>query len=97
MTFLDMSSEELTFKTLNRDQISDELLAQCASLFSEHYGVWASTAPVNLRGNRVKLNTNRLRQQCLWNENCSLTIATLPSGVLVGHLFFTKFRYLDGN
>lgn len=88
--------QTITFHVVPCNDITEDVLVKCASLFSEHYGLWATSAHEGLSGKRVRLNADRLRQQCLWNANCSVVLALLPSGELIGQAFFVKFPFKDG-
>jgi hypothetical protein len=74
------------------DSVTEDLLVHCAALFSEHYGVWGSSAPATLQGRRIRMTAARLRKDLLFNEQCCLVVAYVK-GELVGHVFFTRFPY----
>lgn len=42
------SSSTLTFVATSGDAVDDQLLSNCAKLFSENYGIWGNLAPPSL-------------------------------------------------
>lgn len=80
----------MEYTTLPASKVTVPQLEACATLFSEHYGVWGPAAKTP--GDRVRLSPARLKVQCLFNESCTLTTAT-DNGKLLGHVFSTKFQY----
>lgn len=83
----------IVYTTFPAAEVTSMQLQACATLFSEHYGVWGPGAAAP--GGRVRLSPSRLQAQCLFNESCSLTTATAGS-TLVGHVFSAKFQYREG-
>ena len=69
-------------------------LKECAALFGKHYGVWGPKG--HKPGERVKLGAQRLKDQCLFNSNCSVALAKTQSRQLVGHAFVCRFPWGDG-
>lgn len=57
----------IVYTTLPASEVTSTQLDQCATLFSEHYGVWGQGAEAP--GTRVKLSSARLRSQCLFNDS----------------------------
>jgi GNAT superfamily N-acetyltransferase len=84
----------LEFSVRGASRVSSQHLAACAKLFSEHYGVWGVGAPAR-QGARVRLSASRLQEQCLFDANCCLSLATTSDGSTVGHAFAVKFQH-DG-
>ncbi|UPL02583.1 hypothetical protein LCI18_013517 [Fusarium solani-melongenae] len=83
----------LSFQTFSQKDITDQLLQDAATLFTDHYGIWGSRS--KLCGRRVKLTAKRLRDQCLpENGDCSYTTA-ISDGQLVGHAFTCRWDW-DG-
>ncbi|KAI0342681.1 hypothetical protein BDW22DRAFT_1330234 [Trametopsis cervina] len=75
-------------------EITDTELAQCARLFSSHYGVWGTHAPPPLRpGNRVKMSATKLRAECLSDVANSAVVMCFVDGELVGHACATRWTY----
>lgn len=71
------------------DDITPEILIQCAELFSRCYGVWSSS---HLKaGQRVSLTPERLRKQCAFDDSCRLITAKYKNQLL-GHAFYTSFN-----
>ncbi|KAH9851392.1 hypothetical protein C2E23DRAFT_830748 [Lenzites betulinus] len=88
---------EYTFKILDGHDITDEQLKTCATLFSNHYGIWATDAPPPFKsGNRVKMSAAKLRKECLSAPENSLIVTCFLEGDLVGHACVTKWRYEGG-
>ena len=68
--------------------LSDEEVAACARLFSEHYGVWTET------GRRVRMSPTQFRKQQTSLPGSQVVLALLD-GELVGHAFAVYFD-MDG-
>jgi hypothetical protein len=86
---------EYTFTYYSRSEIPDEILQQCAALFSNHYGIWDTRSKIN---GRVKLTSKRLKSDFLFNDTCSLVIARTRinatagvSDVIVGYAIYTRY------
>lgn len=79
------------FKLHQRTEVDDTLLNKCAELFSGHYGVWGEGGR-GIPGQPVKLTAQRLRQQCLFNDNCFVVTAMDGAGTLKGHAMGVRFR-----
>ena len=79
-----------TFRSFTATHVPEEQLAHCASLFSEHYGVWGQQA--DRPGTRIKMISRLLRNELLFNEQCHL-VAAYSNEELIGHAMFTRFRY----
>lgn len=63
--------EMLNFSSFNyttSDTITD-ILKECASLFSDHYGVWEKTKT------RVKLSSSKLKTEYFFDDTCRLHTA----------------------
>ncbi|KAK7690439.1 hypothetical protein QCA50_005537 [Cerrena zonata] len=93
-----MAAASYIYRTLTKDQIDDKILAECASLFSKNYGIWAPDAPKPLKpGKRVMMNAGKLRQQCISDaEHTVLAVCTLD-GVLIGHAFAVVWQTDGGS
>lgn len=76
------------YQMLPCQDITPELLAKCATLFSEHYGTWAES------GKRVKLSPKLLTNNYLFDKDtCFLVTATFSAThTLVGHAFACRFH-----
>jgi GNAT superfamily N-acetyltransferase len=58
---------------------------ECATLFSEHYGVWGCGAPKR-QGLPIRLSPDRLRSEYLFDDDCRLATARRGAdGQLVGY------------
>lgn len=98
------TSTSLIYQAHPGPEINDDILKQCADLFSNNYGIWGSMPP-GMKGPkpraRVKFSPARLRQQLLSSpENTVLVVCyQLESGgglALVGHAFATSWDYDGG-
>lgn len=86
-----MSIENIKYEQIMPLQFTDELIAECADLYSNHYGTWSDNAPnVLLRGKNVKLSPSKIRA---WfdNQKSSLYIAKL-NDVIIGYAISMKIR-----
>lgn len=89
------SSADLKITVWGSHLVSEEILQQCAKLFSENYGVWGKLEVKP--GEPIHLSAARLRSQCLFNEKtCSLVTASLSNDELIGHCFVCRFPFEDG-
>jgi hypothetical protein len=84
------------FQLYRGDQISDEILSDAAELFSENYGVWGPQASSKLgtfakAGRRVRMNSTRLRQQCLPSGADNIYVKATEGGNLIGNAFATRW------
>jgi len=74
--------------------VTQEQLVECASLFSNHYGIWADSVKAPLKpGARVKMNAAKLRKECLGNPEHTVLITSYLQDKLIGHAFATKWQY----
>jgi hypothetical protein len=82
--------------------MNDELLAECATLFSSQYGVWGEQAHLMSKytksGSRVKMTPEKLRAECLSSPDktvLSLCRALEENGSsrLLGHAFANVWEY----
>ncbi|PIL23435.1 hypothetical protein GSI_14746 [Ganoderma sinense ZZ0214-1] len=76
------------------NEITDEQLVQCASLFSKNYGLWGPHAPNPLKpGARVKMQPKKLRAECLGSGDPKDSVLglMLKDGEFVGQAFATKW------
>ena len=87
------SSLLISYTRLHRNQISDELLLKCATLFSKHYGIWSEKGFVP--GKHVKLSLDKIKQQFLFDNNNYIVIATdFTTSEVIGHAIGARF-YCD--
>ena len=61
----------------------------CSRLFSENYGIWSQAADEKLRGKRVKLSPDRLREMFVSRPNRHVTMM-FDGDSLVGHVFYIR-------
>lgn len=83
--------ESSTITTVHsRALSSDADIADCAALFSAHYGVWSARGP--RPGAPIALSPARLRAACLFDDACGVVLhRDARSGALLGHAFFRRF------
>ncbi|KAJ3542325.1 hypothetical protein NM688_g5979 [Phlebia brevispora] len=82
------------FEVIGGGDVTQARLAQCATFFSEHYGVWDQNvaAPLRPKG-RVKMTPAKLRKECFSNPDDTLLIMAFKDDQLVGQAFVTKWKY----
>ena len=81
-----------SFSDYCMQDISKELLAECANLFSHHYGIWAKED--SRSGEKVQLSPQILQAQYLFDpQTCRLAVARDTSGELAGQAFYCNFLY----
>lgn len=90
------SPKEFRFVAWGSETITQELLENCAKLFSENYGTWGEMGL--FPGRPVKLSHSRLKSEYLFNpQTCSLITAdTGVGGEIVAHAFVCSFPFLSG-
>ena len=81
-----MAKSSLSFVMKPCSSIDDATLEGCAALFSQHY----TAEPAARRGQRVKMSAARLKQQCLFDDHCGVSLA-IDEGKSIGHCFFRCF------
>ena len=82
-----------SFSDFHMLNVSDDLIKECAKLFSEHYGVW--NAKGFKPGHHVQLSPQRLRAQYLFDRDTGrLAVARHTSGVLAAQAFYCNFLYV---
>jgi len=96
-----MSTTKVYFETFDNDRITDIMLAEATTLFSENYGVWGPQAAPKLgliAGRRVKMSKKTLRTQCIPTDSENIYVrAILEGGELVGNLFATRWTHRGSN
>lgn len=80
------------FEDVSPDQVTDEMLQEAATLFSENYGVWSHHSAQTLAkpGSRVRLTRQRLRNEHLL-DGASSYVRVSVNGKLVGHAFANRW------
>ncbi|KAK0655420.1 hypothetical protein B0T16DRAFT_317604 [Cercophora newfieldiana] len=86
-----------TFCEFQAEDVTDEMLAEAAKLFSEHYGIWGTAPPdhefLGTPGRRVRMTASRLRNQCLpIGAQCSYVCVKVDD-VLAGNAFACRWNY----
>ena len=82
----------LSYRILTRHQLDDNIIQQCAELFSSHYGIWSSQGPAP--NQRVKLSMQKLKEKYLFDENTYIVVVTnLESEKVIGHAIGKRFLY----
>ena len=77
------------------EDVTDELLEECSSLFNANYGVWGEKGYRPKQ--RVKMSIKLLKESCLFDNTCSIVIARESiSGTILGHAFVCQFPWKDG-
>jgi len=89
-----MSLSELKFTVYGTKTITEEVLTECAALFSNHYGKWGEKG--SKPGNQVSLSSKRLRSQYLFDETCFAITAQNSKDKIIGHAFYCQFPFLEG-
>ena len=88
-----MAEFAFSFSDFHMRDVSDDLIKECAKLFSEHYGVW--NAKGFKPGHHVQLSPQRLRTEYLFDpDTCRLAVARHTSGELAAQAFYCNFLYV---
>ncbi|XP_024365404.1 uncharacterized protein [Physcomitrium patens] len=91
--------EELAFLLLPAPKVDNDLLQQCANLYSNHYGIWGPNAGDEAKpGSRVKISAEKLRSQGLYDvKRCFVVAAIHPAtNQVIGNAFCTRFYFAPG-
>jgi len=92
-----MSTTKVYFETFDSNHITDTMLAEAATFFSENYGVWGPQAAPKLgliAGRRVKMSKKTLRTQCIPTNSKNVYVrAMLEGGELVGNVDATRWTH----
>ncbi len=84
------SSSSSTTLVFPRALVSDAVAAECAALFSAHYGTWSARGA--RPGAPIALSPARLRAAVLFDDACGVVLhRDGRSGALLGHAFFRRF------
>ncbi|KAF7310584.1 hypothetical protein HMN09_00601200 [Mycena chlorophos] len=88
----------LTFRLLEGSSVSDEVLSECAALFSSSYGVWSDAVSRPLKpGGQVKMSLAKLREQVFpCSSRNFLAVCTGEEGCIIGHAFATLWDFSEG-
>ncbi|KAH8729124.1 hypothetical protein GQ44DRAFT_823846 [Phaeosphaeriaceae sp. PMI808] len=86
---------EKIYKRFSSEQVTDAMLEEAATLFSENYGVWGNQAAERIgsfakAGSRVRLNKERLRKEYL-PPGISSYVRVLVDGFLAGNVFACRW------
>ncbi|KAL4256247.1 hypothetical protein AB1N83_012272 [Pleurotus pulmonarius] len=78
----------LVYRIVAGCEVTHEQLKECATLFSQNYGVWSVAAPSPLKpGARIKMSARSLKEQCLSDPTASVLALCVADGILIGHAF----------
>ena len=80
---------EIAVTVKMRSEATSAEVAQCAALFSQHYGVWGALGA--RPGQRVSLSPARLAAAFFVDEQCGVVQCRDASGALLGHALFRRF------
>ncbi|TFY53399.1 hypothetical protein EVJ58_g9474 [Rhodofomes roseus] len=70
---------------------------ECASFFSDNYGIWGPHVPFAKPGNWVRMGAAKLKNQLIPDDPVNTVLATCRvGGKLVGHVFSTTWKYTTG-
>jgi len=83
---------DLRFSRISKQDVSQELLAECAELFSAHYGTWSHDHPNSLlRGKPIQLSAERIRTYL--TQDGWIAIARGADGELRGYAIAAWMKY----
>lgn len=86
MLFYKKRSNDIRYKTIPCQKLTDKELAQCKELFDNHYGTWGEGS--NREGKRIKFPSSRYEEYRELN-NTYVALAILD-GVIIGQAFYLK-------
>lgn len=85
-----MDITDLQYERIYAESVADEVLRECADLYSQHYGKWSAAQPdAALAGRQIRLGPNKIRD-FLPGKNAWIAAAR-TKGDLVGYAFVTHF------
>ncbi|KAH8169598.1 acetyltransferase (GNAT) family protein [Sarocladium implicatum] len=82
-------AKQVIYETFASSDVSEEMLAEAATLFNENYGIWGQQS--HRPGSRVHLSARRLRQECLPDASQSFYTKVNVDGTLAGHAFSCRW------
>ncbi|KZV99496.1 hypothetical protein EXIGLDRAFT_831438 [Exidia glandulosa HHB12029] len=82
------------FELTRGKDVNPGLFEECASLFSNHYGVWGAKGPTP--GGRVTMGVKTIKKYCLEDVEQSAVVTCRRGDVLVGHAFATCWNFEAG-
>ncbi|KAH9482154.1 hypothetical protein JR316_0004249 [Psilocybe cubensis] len=88
-------SDSLVFDTVNCRNFTDEMLKECAKLFSDHYGVWSSQMGTKA-GKHVSISPARLKSQLISDPANTVVSRCKRGDDLIGQAFATVWEYKPG-
>ncbi|KAH0365481.1 hypothetical protein KCU65_g5984, partial [Aureobasidium melanogenum] len=75
-------------------EITDDMIQDIATLFSENYGIWGAAAQGRKQGQRVRSSPARLRLDCLPEATArNILVQAKDSNVLIGHVLATRWTF----
>jgi len=85
----------MSITILSKDNLDRESLIECATLFSNHYGVWGKHAPSPLVfGTRVRMTPEKMWATLLFDSSCGVGMYRSDlDRSLLGHAFFCEFTF----
>lgn len=86
MLFYKKRSNDIRYKTIPCQKLTDKELAQCKELFDNHYGTWGEGS--DREGKRIKFPSSRYEEYRELN-NTYVALAILD-GVIIGQAFYLK-------
>jgi len=97
-----MSTTQVHFEIFHDDDITDTLIDEAATLFTENYGVWGPLAASELgdsfkEGQRVRMGKKTLRKQCVPAGSENIYIRAMVGVELVGNVFATRWTHEQRN
>lgn len=77
------------YRHIQCDKMTDQEIASCATLFSEHYGYWSQDADEQRRGKRVRLSSEKIRKMFV-NKPDRYVALVYDDDELIGQAFYLR-------
>ena len=81
--------KEFSYHIYPQSSVTDKLVSQCCTLFSQHYGTWIKN------NKRVRMGKEMMKENYLSSENSGIVCAFEETGNLVGHCIYQSFECSD--
>ena len=87
-----MNEEDVHYQRIPASDVPEQLLEECARLFSEHYGVWScSHSDTTKAGQPIRLSGKRVKAYVTGND-AFIATARIKE-MLLGMRFLSEFHH----
>lgn len=92
-----LTTSEVVYHRVLREEASDDLLEECAELFRQHYGRWSTSSKNGSRaGKPIKLPKGRIRQDYLVGDEAWIGTGRTTKGQLIAYAIVSRVKLSHG-